>query len=144
MPNPLCLINVHKNHISNISHLLQDKNKRQRRSVSILFLRFCAGEVVAVLPAPLSSSSLGSVFISGFFSSVSIGSCFGSAPSGSSFFTIGDLVSSSCYVGTTMVNQLYQSREKTANTEIHFKGSIKWSNRTVKNAGQLNLLIQKE
>lgn len=76
------------------------------RCVFLLFLRFWVVEVADVLLAPLSSSSLGSTFISGFFSSVSIGSCFGSTASGSSFFTTRGLVSSSCYMNTTHHGQL--------------------------------------
>lgn len=67
-----------------------------------------------MLLAPLSSSSLGSAFISGFFSSVSIDSCFGSTASGSSFFTRRGLVSSFCF-NTTVVNQLSYSVE----SQIH-------------------------
>lgn len=59
-----------------------------------LFLRDWEGDDEVVLLAPPSSSSLGSVFISGFLSSTSIGSGFSS---GSSFFTSVDTESSSVY-----------------------------------------------
>lgn len=59
-----------------------------------LFLRDWEGDAEVVLFAPPSSSSLGSVLISGFFSSTSIGSHFSS---GSSFFTSVEAESSSVY-----------------------------------------------
>lgn len=75
-------------------------------SLSLLFFRFCVAEAADVLFAPLSSSSLGSALISGLFSAVSVNSCFGSTVSGSSFFTKGGLVSSSCYSKRNTVTQL--------------------------------------
>lgn len=101
----------------------------------LLFLRFCGTEVADVLLPALSSSSLGSVFISGFFSSVSIVSSFGTTASGSSFFTRGSLVSSSCQINTTMVTKL-QSWVQNAKALLWLQNQVKFTLRDI-NGGSL-------
>lgn len=74
----------------------KEENFPDPLALDSLFLRDCDGDEEVVLLQPPSSSSLGSVFISGFFSSTSIGSCFSS---GSSFFIDSEPESSSVYKG---------------------------------------------